>query len=202
MMFLPEGKVIMAITLDKAASGNMTLEEFFNYDDGTDAMYEFEDGELLLMTAESEINRRIAMFILVCFVQLGISAYRLSMKTEIITTGSRVRVPDLVVFSEELATAMEGAKRSTVMPEMPPPLLVVEVVSPNQSSRDYRYKRSEYAARGITEYWIVDPIQQQVTVLEWVEGFYEEKVYLGDSAIASLVFADLKLTAVQVLQCH
>ncbi|MHC5754333.1 Uma2 family endonuclease [uncultured Nostoc sp.] len=202
MMFLPEGKVIMAITLDKAASGNMTLEEFFNYDDGTDAMYEFEDGELLLMTAESEINRRIAMFILVCFVQLGIPAYRLSMKTEIITTGSRVRVPDLVVFSEELATAMEGAKRSTVMPEMPPPLLVVEVVSPNQSSRDYRYKRSEYAARGIAEYWIVDPIQQRVTVLEWVEGFYEEKVYLGDSAIASLVFADLKLTAVQVLQCH
>ncbi|BDI16853.1 hypothetical protein ANSO36C_26550 [Nostoc cf. commune SO-36] len=202
MMFLPEGKVIMAITLDKAASGNMTLEEFFNYDDGTDALYEFEDGELLLMTAESEINRRIAMFILVCFVQLGIPAYRLSMKTEIMTTGSRVRVPDLVVFSEELATAMEGAKRSTVMPEMPPPLLVVEVVSPNQSSRDYRYKRSEYAARGIAEYWIVDPLQQRVTVLEWVEGFYEEKVYLGDSAIASLVFADLKLTAVQVLQCH
>ncbi|MEH1808335.1 MAG: Uma2 family endonuclease [Nostoc sp.] len=180
----------------------MTLEEFFNHDDGTDALYEFEDGELLLMTAESEINRRIAMFILVCFVQLGIPAYRLSMKTEIMTTGSRVRVPDLVVFSEELATAMEGAKRSTVMPEMPPPLLVVEVVSPNQSSRDYRYKRSEYAARGIAEYWIVDPIQQRVTVLEWVEGFYEEKVYLGDSAIASLVFADLKLTAVQVLQCH
>ncbi|MFW9264109.1 Uma2 family endonuclease [Nostoc sp. CALU 546] len=202
MMFLPEGKVIMAITFDKAASGNMTLEEFFNYDDGTDALYEFEDGELLLMTAESEINRRITMFILVCFVQLGIPAYRLSMKTEIMTTGSRVRVPDLVVFSEELATAMEGAKRSTVMPEMPPPLLVVEVVSPNQSSRDYRYKRSEYAARGIFEYWIVDPIQQRVTVLEWVEGFYEEKVYLGDSAIASLVFADLKLTAVQVLQCH
>ncbi|WP_442949762.1 Uma2 family endonuclease [Nostoc sp.] len=200
MMFLLEGKVIMAITLDKAASGNMTLEEFFNYDDGTDALYEFEDGELLLMTAESEINRRIAMFILVCFVQLGIPAYRLSMKTEIVTTGSRVRVPDLVVFSEELATAMEGAKRSTVMPEMPPPLLVLEVVSPNQSSRDYRYKRSEYAARGIAEYWIVDPIQQRVTVLEWVEGFYEEKVYLGDSAIATLVFADLKLTAAQILQ--
>ena len=202
MMFLPEGKVIMAITLDKAASGNMTLEQFFNYDDGTDAMYEFEDGELLLITAESEINRRIAMFILVCFVQLGIPAYRLSMKMEIVTTGSRVRVPDLVVFSEELATAMEGAKRSTVMPEMPPPLLVVEVVSPNQSTRDYRYKRSEYVARGIAEYWIVDPIQQRVTVLEWVEGFYEEKVYVGDSAIATLVFADLKLTAVQLLQCH
>ncbi|WP_413199468.1 Uma2 family endonuclease [Nostoc piscinale] len=190
----------MAIALDKAASAKMTIEEFFNYDDGTDAIYEFEDGNLLLMTAESEINRRIAMFLLVCFVQLGIPAYRLSMKTEIVTTGSRVRVPDLMVFSEELATAMEGAKRSTIMPEMSPPLLVVEVVSPNQSSRDYRYKRSEYGARGINEYWIVDPIAQKVTVLEWVEGFYEEQVYVGDNAIASLVFLDLKLTAAQILQ--
>ncbi|MBD2497235.1 Uma2 family endonuclease [Nostoc sp. FACHB-280] len=190
----------MAIALDKAASAKMTIEEFFNYDDGTDAIYEFEDGNLLLMTAESEINRRIAMFLLVCFVQLGIPAYRLSMKTEIVTTGSRVRVPDLMVFSEELATAMEGAKRSTIMPEMPPPLLVVEVVSPNQSSRDYRYKRSEYGARGIAEYWIVDPIAQKVTVLEWVEGFYEEQVYVGDNAIASPVFPDLKLTAAQVMQ--
>ncbi|MBW4689913.1 MAG: Uma2 family endonuclease [Komarekiella atlantica HA4396-MV6] len=192
----------MAITLDQSSSRIMTLQEFFNYDDGTDAMYEFEDGELILMTAESEINRRIAMFILVCFVQLGIPTVRLSMKTEIVTTGSRVRIPDLVVFSQELATAMEGAKRSTVMPEMPPPLLVVEVVSPNQSNRDYRYKRSEYAARGITEYWIVDPIAQKVTVLEWVEGLYEEQVYVGDSAIASLVFADLKLTAAQILQSY
>ncbi|TYQ25030.1 Uma2 family endonuclease [Pseudanabaena sp. UWO311] len=192
----------MTITLEKATSSVMTLEEFFNYDDGTDAMYEFEDGELILMTAESEINRRIAMFILICFAQQGVPAYRLSMKTEIVTTGSRLRVPDLVVFSEELAIAMEGAKRSTVMPEMPSPLLVVEVVSPNQSSRDYRYKRSEYAVRGIAEYWIVDPVLGRVTVLEWVDGFYEEKVYEGEQAIASIIFADLKLTAAQILQAN
>jgi Uma2 family endonuclease len=200
MMFLPEGKVIMAIALDKAASGKMTLEEFFNYDDGTDAMYEFEDGELILMTAESERNQRIAMFMLVCLVQLGIPSSQLRMKTEIVTTGSRVRVPDLVVFSEELAIAMEGAKRSTVMPEMPPPLLVVEVVSPSQENRDYRYKRSEYAVRGIAGYWIVDPIAQKVMVLEWVEGFYDERVYQRESAIVSAIFANLQLTAAEVLQ--
>jgi len=83
---------------------------------------------------------------------------------------------------------------------MPAPLLVVEVVSPNQSSRDYRYKRSEYAARGIAEYWIVDPIQSRVTILEWVDGFYEEKIYEGDQAITSFVLSNLKLTAAQVLQ--
>lgn len=188
----------MAITLEKPVSQTMTLEEFFSYDDGTDAMYELEDGELILTTAESEINRRIAM--LICFSQQNIPADRLSMKTEIVTTGSRVRVPDLVVFSEELAIAMEGAKRSTVMSEMPAPLLVVEVVSPNQSSRDYRYKRSEYAARGITEYWIIDPIQGRITVLEWVDGLYEEQVYEGDQAIASFVLSNLQLTAAHVLQ--
>ncbi len=39
---------------------------------------------------------------------------------------------------------MTGATRSLVLVlmDMPPPLLVVEVVSPNQASRDYRYKRS------------------------------------------------------------
>jgi Uma2 family endonuclease len=202
LILLLAGKPIMTITLEKATSSVMTLEEFFNYDDGTDAMYEFEDGELILMTAESEINRRIASFLFACFLQQGVPAYRLSMKTEIVTTGSRLRVPDLVVFSEELAIAMEGAKRSTVMSEMPSPLLVVEVVSPNQSSRDYRYKRSEYAVRGISEYWIVDPILGRVTVLEWVDGFYEEKVYEGEQAIASIIFADLKLTAAQILQAN
>jgi Uma2 family endonuclease len=95
---------------------------------------------------------------------------------------------------------MQGATRSLILMDMPPPTMVVEVVSPNQENRDYRYKRSEYAARGIAEYWIVDPIAQKVTVLEWVEGFYDERVYQGESAIASSIFANLELTASQVLQ--
>lgn len=97
------------------------------------------------------------------------------------------------------AIAMQGATRSLILLDMPPPLLVVEVVSPNQASRDYRYKRTEYAARGIAEYWIVDAIAQKVTVLEWVEGFYEERVYEGEQAIASPLFP-IQLTAAQVLQ--
>jgi Uma2 family endonuclease len=185
---------------DRTVSSKMTLEEFLVYDDVTETTHEFEDGEIILMASESEINRRIACFLFACFLQQGIPSYRLSMKTEIVTTGSRMRVPDLVLFSEELAVAMDGAKRSIVMPEMPAPALVVEVVSPNQSDRDYRYKRSEYAARGIAEYWIVDPILAKVTVLEWVEGFYEEKSYGGEQVIISMILPELKLTATQVLQ--
>jgi Uma2 family endonuclease len=184
------------------ASQKMSLEEYLNFDDGTDTQYELENGELIVMPPESDLNRRIAMFLLVYFAQQGIPSYRLTMKTEIVVNGSRAtsRLPDLIVLSEELAIALEGSSRSTIMIDMPPPLLVVEVVSPHQENRDYRYKRSEYAARGIAEYWIVDPMQQRVTVLEWVEGLYEEVVYTGDSAIASPVLGVLELTAQRLLQ--
>jgi Uma2 family endonuclease len=49
--------------------------------------------------------------------------------------------------------ALTGNHRSTITEDMPAPLLVVEVVSPGKANedRDYRYKRSEYAARGIAE---------------------------------------------------
>ncbi len=184
------------------AAQKMSFEEFLNYDDGTDTLYELENGELIPMSSESDINQRIAMFLVAYFLKCGIASYRLRMKAEI-AVNSRlvgVRVPDLVVYSEELAEVMQGARRSLVFMDMPPPLLVVEVVSPNQANRDYRYKRSEYAARGIAEYWIVDAIDQKVTVLEWVEGFYEEQVYTVDQAVISPVLGNLEITATQVLQ--
>ena len=154
------------------------------------------------MSSESDLNQRIAIFLLIYFSQLGVTSYRFRMKAEVAVNSGKVgvRVPDLVMYSEELVTVMEGARRSLILMDMPPPLLVVEVVSPNQASRDYRYKRSEYGARGIAEYWIVDPIAQKVTVLEWVEGFYDERIYEGDNAIASSIFPELTLTASQVLQ--
>ena len=184
------------------ASQKMSLEEYLNFDDGTDTRYELVNGELIVIPPESELNRRIASFLYIYFAQLGIPSHRLTMKTEIVVNSSRVgtRFPDVMVLSEELATVLEGSSRSTIMSDMPPPLLVVEVVSPHQENRDYRYKRSEYATRGIAEYWIVDPIQQRVTVLEWVEGLYEEIVYTGESAIVSPVLGVLELTAERLLQ--
>jgi Uma2 family endonuclease len=48
------------------ASLRMTFEEFLDYDDGTDTLHELENRELIAMPAESEINRRIAMFLSAC----------------------------------------------------------------------------------------------------------------------------------------
>jgi Uma2 family endonuclease len=73
-----------------------------------------------------------------------------------------------MVLSEETAAALEGSTHCLITQDMPPPLLVVELVSPKQETCDYRYKRTEYAARQIPEYWIVEhAIAQKVTVLQW-----------------------------------
>lgn len=50
--------------------------------------------------------------------------------------------------------------------------LVMEVVSPDDRLRDTETKRREYAQAGIPEYWIVDPTEQQITVLALVDGAY------------------------------
>ncbi|NEQ51828.1 MAG: Uma2 family endonuclease [Leptolyngbya sp. SIO3F4] len=189
------------------ATKKITFEEFLAYDDGTDELYELENGTLIAMPAESEINRRIAMFLVATFLKLGLPFERLSMKTELAVSSIRVsvRVPDLVILSEDGVMALDGATRSLILLDMPPPLLAVEVVSPGQETRDYRYKRSEYAARGIAEYWIIDPIKQQITILEWIEGFYEETVYRDDTTVVSPLFTRLgidafTLTAKQLLK--
>lgn len=174
-----------------------------NYDDGTDRRYELVAGELVEMPPESPKNVQIALFLLTQFLKF-VPVNKLSNKTEIVVSGARAttRIPDLIMFTDELLEELQNATRSTIALDMPPPALVVEVVSPGKANeeRDYRYKRSEYAARGIAEYWIVDPEKAQVMVLMLVDGFYEETVFKGCDQIRSQVLQKLELTTEQVLK--
>ncbi len=153
------------------------------------------------MLPESFQNQQVVISLLVYLFKLGISPRLLMNKLAIEVTGGRstVRIPDLMVLSEDLALELSENNSSIISGNMPPPTLVVEVVSPNQQKRDYRYKRSEYAARQISEYWIVDPILDKVTILELVEGWYEEQVYTAEQIILSTQLSQFNLTAKQVL---
>jgi Uma2 family endonuclease len=51
--------------------------------------------------------------------------------------------------------------------------LVMEVVSNDDRRRDLETKRSEYARAGISEYWIVDPQEQEISVLKLAGDHYE-----------------------------
>ncbi len=180
----------------------MSYEEFLNYEDDTDYLYELEDGKLIQMPSESRTNQKIAIFLLIYMAKQGISCSRLVNHTEIVVTNKNlnIRIPDLVVLTNDLVEIMEGAPRSLITLDMPAPDLVVEVVSPNQAKRDYEDKRSEYCNRGIPEYWIVDPVLQKVTVLELKDGVYTDKVFVGDQPIVSVLLGKLELTAAQLLK--
>ena len=185
------------------ATKKLTLEEYLAYDDGTDTKYELVDGELVAMPPESDQNNLIALYLLAEFLKFVPIRLIRHKDTEIVVTGNRtrVRLPDLMILTKELLTVLIG-KRATITQNMPSPALVVEVVSPGKinEDRDYRYKRSEYAARGILEYWIIDPQKEQVMVLTLVDGLYEEELFRKNETIISRTFPLLKLTAKQVLK--
>lgn len=191
------------MTLATASPSNlMTIEDYLNYDDGTDTRYELVNGELVKMPTESFGNISIAKFLLFEFakyIPLALIFYN----TEIAVSGKRstCRIPDLMIVTEESAAYLQALSRNFVSMMIPPPVLVVEVVSPGQENcdRDYRYKRTEYAARGINEYWIIDPEMRQITICLWVEGQYEDKIYTGEMQISSTVVESFALTVEQVL---
>ena len=63
--------------------------------------------------------------------------------------------------------------------------LVMEVVSPDNPDRDLVDKRRDYAEAGIPEYWIVNPLDETVTVLSLAHGTYREHGVFGPGAHAS-----------------
>ncbi|MGL6345048.1 MAG: Uma2 family endonuclease [Waterburya sp.] len=173
-------------------SHRYTLEEYLNCTNiSHDSLYELENGQIRSMPPESWQNLQIIMY-LITEITKTIPYQQVTNKAEIIISGSRVtaRVPDLVVLTPEGAAELAAYKRSTIILDMPPPLLVVEVVSPGKKNRDrdYRYKRSEYAARGIAYYWIIDPQDKKFICLELNDGLYEEIVFDHSQDVISLSF--------------
>lgn len=175
-----------------------TFEDYLAYNDGTDNRYELVDGKLELMNPPTFRHLLIAKYI---EQVLEVEITRLSLpwlcfKEAGVRTGwRRSRLTDVYVVSRQQVVELldESAITQT------PPLLAVEIVSPESINRDYRYKRSEYAALGIPEYWIVDPMQERVSVLLLEEGLYEESVFTGNQSIVSRTFPELSLIVEQVL---
>jgi len=187
----------------------LTLSDYLALGEVYEGRREFVDGDIIEMPTESPQNLLISLFLLAQFLQLVPFQQLRRMDTELVVA-RRVRIPDLMVLGEDLAAVLLASGRSTITEEMPAPLLAVEVVSPGKANedRDYRFKRSEYAARGIPEYWIVDPARAMVTVLMLVDGLYEVVEYGGGDSlqddkgdrVVSALFPQLNLTVEQVLQ--
>ncbi|OLP19176.1 hypothetical protein BST81_06655 [Leptolyngbya sp. 'hensonii'] len=177
----------------------LTFEEYLSYNDGTDNHYELEDGALILMNPPIGLHAIILTFLSNIllneinrlqfpWIPLQLVGVRTSVR--------RSRLPDLCIVPLE---QMQPYLNVSAVLESGV-LLAVEVVSPDSIKRDYRFKRAEYASFGIPEYWIVDPAEQKITILQLVDGLYEGQEYRGSDRIESQIFPELALTLDQVLQ--
>ncbi len=73
--------------------------------------------------------------------------------------------------------------------------LVMEVVSPDDRERDTLIKRADYAEAGIPEYWIVDPLDETITVLTLQESLYmEHGVFHRGEQATSVLLIDLAVS--------
>lgn len=76
---------------------------------------------------------------------------------------SRIRVPDLVV--------LKAAPKPDVLTD--PPLLVIQILSPDDSYSDIQERAQDYRKMGVETVWIVDPktrTGQMCRGAQWVEA--------------------------------
>jgi Uma2 family endonuclease len=188
------------------ATRKFTFAEYLAYEDGTDIRYELVDGDLIPMAVGIGKHGGIIEFLNEQFKatiqQMANPWTSKEMKIALRSPrGGRwdtARIPDGVVLSQVQWEAMQE-KEAVIDLNDPPPFLVVEVVSESTTSTDYRAKHSEYAVLDIPEYWIVDPLAQQVTICHLTEGRYDDAVFTGDQIIVSNTFPGWHLTAAQIL---
>ena len=188
------------------ATQKLSFEEYLTYSDGTDTRYELVDGELIPISLGTGKHGAIIHFLTRQFeeniAQLQQSWIALPALVGIRSPRGRrwetSRIPDVTVLPLAQWDAMEN-REAVINFNEPPPILVVEVVSPSTKTEDYRSKRGEYGLLEIPEYWIVDRLEAKVTIGILDHEFYDLAEFQGETRIQSLIFPELTLTTTQVL---
>jgi len=187
-----------------------SFEEYLAYSDETplEGRFELVRGELVELPPESEPNNWLANYLQFLLVAANVAPLRLikihalELQVPVLQPNDAAnRYPDLVVLRPEHLELTQ--RRLTITRNMPPPRLVVEIVSPGKTNRDRDYvsKRAQYAALRVPEYWLVDPAAQTVMVLSLAGETYQEVGVFGlQRAIASVEFPDLTLKASQIFE--
>ena len=163
----------------------LTYEDYCNAPE--DERYELLDGDLVVVPSPKEIHQRIQLALglaLALFVQTHALGRLYFAPFDVLFTDNDVVQPDLVFVSNERARIItedniQGA-----------PSLLVEVHSPSTVDRDKVFKRSLYERHGVSEYWMVDPYAETVTVMVLGEDGYETAaVYGQDQTLVSTALA-------------
>ena len=141
-------------------TGPMTEDEFVAWCD-EDVKAEWVDGEVIIMSPASSRHVQIATWLIrvmgdsVEDRDLG-EIFGTELMVRLVRQKRR-RVPDIFFVAKERLGLLrknhfEGA-----------PDLALEIVSPDSQTRDRRDKLADYRKAGVREYWIIDPIEEELT---------------------------------------
>jgi Uma2 family endonuclease len=176
---------------DLAAPAPYTWDDFVALDE--DDLRELIDGELVEI--EVPTRRHESVVALLCYYLTAWS--RAGGGGEALGSGYKVRIserrgvmPDAQFYRKENRAAREqdaGLVRGA-------PDLVVEIVSPSSRRYDRVTKLRWYAARGVPEYWLVDPEAHTVEGLLLRDGAYAIAASLeGDELFRPASFEGLEI---------
>jgi len=192
-----------------------TVEDYLNSEVQVDGHYEYANGELIPIVPENIFNDAIAIALQIFLINNGffrlllVKAHSCEIEVEIFHGQDKeTRIPDLVVLKAEHITLTQ--RKLTIRKNMPSPLLVAEVVSPYESTKDRNYQQDyirksyQYSARGIPEYWIIDPQNQVVIVRSSPSSrdYTKSQDFRGADLVKSHLpeLIDMHLTAKQILE--
>jgi len=163
--------------------GSWSEEDFLKFH--TNRMAELVDGRLEILPLPTLKHQRILRWLLGMFegaAPVGSITLFAPLPTRLFP--GTIREPDLLYIAPENAPGPEVDYPTHID-------LALEIVSPGKDARqrDYEDKRADYARAGISEYWIVDPLENQVTVLVLQDSIYiDHGVFrIGDVASGLLL---------------
>ncbi|MEO1637433.1 MAG: Uma2 family endonuclease [Cyanobacteria bacterium J06631_9] len=195
----------MTYTLPRYAS----YESYLNAEElSSEGNYRLLDtGELIEVPLEDDLNAAIISVLFAAIIMAKGAGFAKFIRPgnkemQVCPVGDKCvnRKPDLLVIKQ---VHRDHAKQAILL-GMPAPDFIAEVVSPGSESsenykRDYIWKREQYEWWKIPEYWIIDPHRDKVTVLNLVDGRYQETVFTGMQLINSVTYPNLQITAEALL---
>ncbi|MDR0553839.1 MAG: Uma2 family endonuclease [Treponema sp.] len=103
---------------------------------------------------------------------------------------STVVQPDISVICGDDKRGPEGGRGA--------PALIVEILSPSNTSEEYVHKFNLYLEAGVREYWVVSPLHKTVLVFLLQEGAYRGTVFGSTATISATVLEGLTVNLGEV----
>lgn len=173
----------------------VTLAEFLEITENSEAQYELIDGEIYLMASPNHAHQVAVREILVQFYNFfkgktcsPLTApfdVRLKNDSPKFEDDPNIVQPDILVLCDSENVDDKGRYHGV-------PTLLVEVLSPSTRGKDMIKKLSLYAFSGVQEYWVVDPDNGNIIVYRLKEGdVLQVKLHPFGEPVASWLYEGL-----------